>query len=573
MKLSGYLYLTICVLLGVKLSIAMCKPAGAGVRNDNSAELLDVSIEDYEEKLEYERKILGGLINLLELKEREIISDEIAASELVAKNENLSISKETSEHGTVLYTIKANMVSIDEILHALVSTSGRELVLDKDIDKKVIFSVISVFLERTPLVDIIDVMVGARGLESIISDDIIFITMPAKLNLVSPFDYYQEKAIHAYQKAMIKYPDYKGIGRAYYELANFYFTSGFPTIALQEYKIVVEKYSDLPMAGASMFHIGKCYEMLGDVEKAMQSYSNYAEKYPQDSNVVDAYLVMGDIWRKQKDYEKAIEIYRYIIEKYLEVNTVSLAQMQLGYTHLELKDYDSALSTFEDMKKKQLSDEFRCEIEYQIGNCYYLMGKYDEAINILSDFVLHEQESDMQDDAYYKLSDCFFKRGDYLRAFQLYRNALTDFPDSNLSSYGFLYSGKSLRMMNMLESAKNILRKGLSIYPDSVHAESMKVEMGLCYFKDESFDLAFKVFEEIDTMNNNNIVAYQANMYAGICLCRERQHEKAIGFYIKALNGDVTAQERNQIFKLIGDCYTDLGEQTKAIMAYQGEIL
>jgi len=41
---------------------------------------------------------------------------------------------------------------------------------------------------------------------------------------------------------------------------------------------------------------------------------------------------------------------------------------------------------------------------------------------------------------------------------------------------------------------------------------------------------------------------------------------------MKALDEDVTVQERNRIFKLIGDCYTDLGELTKAIGAYQGEI-
>ncbi len=573
MRLREYLTV-ICVLLGPILLMAMGKSADAGVRNDKGTELSRVSAEDYEERLEYEKKVLGGLMKLLDLKESEIISDEITASELVAKNENLSISKETSEYGTVLYTVKANLVSIDEILHALVSTSGRELILDEDIDKKDIFSVVSVFLEHTPLVDIIDAMVGVRGLESIISDDIIFITMPAKLHVVSPFDYYQEKAIHAYQKAMIKYPAYEGMGRAYYELANFYFVSGFPTIALQEHRIVVEKYPDLPMAGTSMFYIGKCYEMLGDIGNAIQSHSKYVEKYPRDSNVVDAYFIMGDLWRKQKDYEKAIEIYRYVSKEYLEENTVRLAQMQLGNTHLESEDYTSALNTFWNMKKKHLPDEFRCEIEYQIGNCYYLMGKYAEAIKVLSDFVLHEKESDMRDDAYYKLADCFFKQENYLRAFQLYRNALADFPDSNLSPYGYLYSGKSLRMMNMLESAKNILRKGLSSHPGGVYAESMKFEMGLCYLEDESFERALEVFEEIDTKNNNvDIVAYQPNMYAGISLCRKRQHKKAIGFYRKALDEDVTVQEKNRIFKLIGDCYTDLGELTKAIKAYQGEIL
>ncbi len=149
MKLCEYLT-AICVLLVSILLMAMGKPTDASAQNDRGAGLLGVSIEDYEERLEYEKKVLDGLMKLLDLKEREIISDKIIASELVARNENLSINKETSEHGRVSYTIKANLVTINEILHALVSTSGRELVVDEDINKKEMSSVVSVFLKHAP---------------------------------------------------------------------------------------------------------------------------------------------------------------------------------------------------------------------------------------------------------------------------------------------------------------------------------------------------------------------------------------------------------------------------------------
>ncbi|MFQ5962945.1 MAG: tetratricopeptide repeat protein [Candidatus Scalinduaceae bacterium] len=548
--------------------------ADAGIQNEKDLGLSVFSFNNYAEKLEYEKKILEGLRKLLELEEHEIKPDEIVASELVTESENLSINKETGNYGTKLYTIKADLAPIKEVLFALASTSGKRLIIDEDITKKEISSMESIFLEHAPLVDIIDIILLAKGFESIISDDIIFITIPAKLNTGSLYDYYQEKAIQAYQRAMIKYPNYEGIARAYYELGNFYFTSGFPTIALQEYRVAAEKYPAHPVANSSMFQIGKCYEMLGDIENVRQSYLNFAEKYPIDSKVDDAYLVVGDLWRKQKAYKEAVEVYGYIIEEYPEEKTARLAQMRLGYVYVESNDYASALKTFMDMKNKSLQDELRFELEYQIGNCYYLMGKYTEAIKLLGEFVLYERENDLLDDAYYKLADCFFKQEDYITAYQLYKDVLTKVPDSKLSPYGVLFSGKSLRMINMNESAVKTLREGLGNFPDSAYTENMKFEIGLCYFDDENFDRAFEIFEEVSAQKNNSEdMSVQANIYAGLCLSREGQYKKAIEFYQKALNENVAIQEKNRIYKLIGDCYTELGALAEAVKAYQGEIL
>ncbi|ODS32944.1 MAG: N-acetylglucosaminyltransferase (O-GlcNAc transferase) [Candidatus Scalindua rubra] len=193
----------------------------AGVQSDKDAEL-SVSIDEYKEKVAYEKKILEGLKKLLEIKQNEVIlPDEITNSELVIKNENLSISKIAGNYDAVLYSISAKLVPMEEILQTLVSTSERKLIIDEDIDKEKLTSVISIFMEDVPLIDIIDVILGAKGLESIISEEIMFVTLPAKLNVVSSYDYYQEKAVQAYQKAMIKYPSYKEIARAYYELGNF----------------------------------------------------------------------------------------------------------------------------------------------------------------------------------------------------------------------------------------------------------------------------------------------------------------------------------------------------------------
>ncbi len=592
--------IVVFTLIIFSLSIFVAKQSEVVGESGKEAGLLNLSIDEYKEKVIDEKKVLYGLKKLLEIKQYEASSDEGLTIELDTNNDKLFVNKRTSNYGTVLYSIKADLVSIDKILRTLVSTSGKKIIIDEDIDKEELYSIVSVYLENTPLVDIIDIILGAKGYETIISEGLIFVTLPTKLNVVSSHGYYQEMAIQAYQKAMIKYPDYEGIVRAYYELGDFYLTSKFPSIALQEYKAVIANYPDHALAKKAKFKEGKCYEMLDDLENAKKSYLNYVQKYPLSTDVDDTYLIISGLWRKQGEHEKAIEIYNYVIKEYHDRDTVVFAHMQLGNTYLESGDYSSALQTFlrmreefqvesqesdlldntlagtaddiQDSSRLILPDALRYELEYKIGNCYYLMGKYNKAILTLHNFVFYEEENDMLDEAYYKLADCFFKTGDFLTSFQLYKGALTEYPDSSLSPHGFLYSGKSLHQMNMLDNAVEILNQGIVKHQDSIYVESMKLEIGLCYLDDENFKRALDAFEELAEGRRDKNVTVKANIYAGICLERNKQLEKAIERYKKALNVDTSVKRREWVSKLIGNSYSELGLLDEAVKAYQQDI-
>lgn len=576
--------------------------------------LSNSSLDEYKKSFDDEKKILEGLKKLLEIKQQEAELDEEVVTALDTENENLSISKRKGKYGTVLYSIRADLVQIDEIIQVLVSTSGKKIIIDDDIPRDKLSSIVSIYLEDIPLVDIIDTIFGAKGFETIISENLIFVTLPVKLNVDSAYGYYQEKAIQAYQKVMIKYPEYEGIVRAYYELGSFYLASNLPSIALQEFKTIISNYPDHPLTKESMLNEGKSYEMLDDVENAKRGYLRFVENYPHSNEVDDAYLKIGDLWRKQENYEKAIEIYKFIMDEYHDRDTAALANMRLGNAYVGTGDFTTALQIFLSMKKKfmngshkselaestpvgntvenqsnqynpnnenreddsalvserlVLPDKVRCELEYQIGNCYYLLGKYNEAIRVLRNFGLYEENNEMLDDAYYKLADCFFKTEDYLTSFQLYKNALTEFPDSSLSSHGFLYSGKSLRKMKMLDNAIENLKQGLSRYEGGIYADSLKFEIGLCYLDDENYKRALDVFEEIAERKRDKDMVINANIYAGISLARDKQQEKAIEHYRKALKGDSIEKRTVWVSKLVGDSYADLGSLDEAVKAYQ----
>ena len=80
------------------------------------------------------------------------------------------------------------------------------------------------------------------------------------------------------------------------------------------------------------------------------------------------------------------------------------------------------------------------------------------------------------------------------------------------------------------------------------------------------------MFKEIAERKKNKELAVKANIYAGICLARDKQHEKAIRIYQEALDGEMTEKQRDWVSGLIGDSYSGLGLLTEAVKAYQQDI-
>ncbi len=543
----------------------------SAVLKDEKSEQDSTHIENEDKKrLVLEEKLLEGLKKLLDLKQREILPDEKLVNR-ITQNGNLIVTREVNDRGVVFYSVNARLVSISDILEAFAFYSGRKIFIDEDIEEQTLSSVISISLENTPFTDIMEILIGTSGLESMISDDIVFVTLPAKLDVVSSYDYYKEKAVQVYQMAMIKYPHYKNIADAYYQLGDFYLASDLPTIALQEFQIIIEKYQGYSKGNVAMYNIGKCYELLGDTENALKSYLTYTKKYPRDVHVDEAYLKVGNLWRKQKEYQKALEIFKYIISENTGQKSAKVAELRLGYTYLDMGDYGSALKTFTGMKERELFNLFQDEIEYQIGNSYYLMGDYSKAIDVLNNFIVYNDENGFLAEAYYKLGDCFFKQGKYLAAYKLYKGALSEFHDSNLAPYGYLYCGKSLRNIKMFDLGAKMLSDGLGLYPDNVYTGSMKFEMAMCYFEDGNYERAFDIFESVSQEKSNKTLSLEATIYAGISLCAEKKYKRALEFYQKTLDEDPVIQERDRVFGLMGDCYTELGELANAVKAYQQE--
>ncbi len=550
-------------------------------------ESVSIPIDIYE-KLDAEKQNLEKLqtqLQILETSEDEggegqktqsQIDDRIKSKQVnrlpivINPNENIVLTKEVGEYGVAVYSIDATQVQVADVLQALSASFGKSIIVDDEVDPASLSSYVNISIKKSPLQDILEMVLGMRGLEFIQNEDSVFVTSLAKLNIDTAFEYYRDKGIHLYQKAQIKYPHDRRIVKAYFELGNYYYELGFNFLALQEYQIVVGKYKGSPQAKESLFRIGRCYDNLKDSESARRAYFQFIYSYPKDPLVADALLSIGDSLAEQGLYHKAIDIYERVIRDFADDNTATTrAQFAMAKTYMKMGDYRNAIALYVKAREKYYSDQMSSEIEYQIGNCLYLLNEYQDAGNVLGNFLANEQGGEFIEKAAFLLGDCFYKQDNYLGAFLIWRKITETYPKSSKIPSALYGMAKSLKAMNMPESAIKTLREGMEAYPDDDYAGKMAIEIGRCYFDKGDYWLAYNAFDSFVRQYPDSELVMEGMVGMADSLLNDKKYEEAIKRYIELLKASNEEKIRRYAFNRIGDCYKHMGKLERAVKAYR----
>lgn len=490
---------------------------------------------------------------------------------VINPNENIVLTKEIGEYGVAVYSIDATQVKIADILQALSASFGKSIIVDEDVDTAYVSSYVNISIQKSPLQDILEVVLGIRGLEFIQNEDSIYVITLSKLKEDAAFEYYRDKSVQLYQKAQLKYPNDRRVAKAYLELGNYYYDLGFNFLALQEYKIVLGKYKELQLVKEALFKTGRCYDSLKDHENARRVYFQFMYSYPKDPLVDDALLSIGDSFVEQGLYHKAIDVYERVISEYPKEDTACRAQFNMAKTHVKMGNYRGALQSFLQAREKCDSGQMRFEVEYQIGNCLYLLNEYQDAGSVLGNLLVSELgggEGDFMENASFLLGDCFYKQDNYLAAFQIFRRAIDTYSKNSKVPYGMYFMGKSLSAMNMTDSAIQTFRDGIQAYPDNDYAGKMALDIGNSYSDRGDYNLAYHAFDNFVKQYPTSELMVEGMIGMADALYHDKKYEEAIKSYLELLKTNDEEKIRQYAFKRIGDCYKFMGKLEQAIKAY-----
>ncbi len=488
---------------------------------------------------------------------------------VISPNENIVLTKEVGEYGVPVYSVEAIQVKVSDILQALSASFGKSIIVDDDVDTSAVSSFMSVSIQKSPLQDILEVVLGTRGLEFMQSEDSIFVTALAKLNITTAYDYFRDKGVALYQKAQIKYPDDHRVAKAYFELGNYYYDMGFNFLAMQEFQAIIGKFRDSPLAKEALFKMGNCYAKLKDAEGARRAYFQFIYSYPKDTLVGDALLLIGDSMTEQGFFEKAIDIYERVIREYPNEVIADKAHFNVANTYTKMGNYRKALQYLFLAREKYRLAHVRPEIEYQIGNCLYLLKEYQDAGNVLGNLLINVQEGEFVENALFLLGDCFHKQGNYMAAYQVYKKAVETYPQSNKAPYGVYAMGQCLNDMGLPDSAIKTFREGMQVYAEGEYAGKMALEIGRCYFGKGDYWLAYNAFDSFTRQYPDSELITEVLIGMGDALFQDKKYTEAVDSYLKLTKTSEDEEVKKYAYKRIGDCYKRMGRIEDSIKAYQ----
>lgn len=328
-----------------------------------------------------------------------------------------------------------------------------------------------------------------------------------------------QKAIIAFRELLNKYPDtalqesilYR-IADAEYNIAEKSASISYEK-ALSAYQDAVLKYPGSKNASLAAFRQCECKRKDGLLADAVNQYTYFLKKYPSDQNAADAAYWIAELHYQLKQYKKALSGFESFLKKSSGSQFIREASFRIGDCYLKLNDFDRAEYYYEKAFRKWPDTAWlEPETLNNIAVTYYYKGRFNESRDIFMQSFNQYPDQENRDMLLRYCADTYQWEGNMQKAVNLYGLQLELFPESDEAK---------LSVMRIADIGVNV--SGL----DSSH----------CYFKGfnpyTSPETAYKWLLENDHSEKTWTEAYYKT---GFLYAQKGQYETALAYFKKSMN-------------------------------------
>ncbi|MGR3179068.1 MAG: tetratricopeptide repeat protein [Candidatus Anammoxibacter sp.] len=550
------------IILAVAVVFCSINLSFGGVGGGESSKLFDDEMELLQKmqsrlkvvKHSFEDSKKAGLLQTGELTTE--IYDEISGLEIIRK---------LYEFDIYLYSVKADRVPLVDILEQLAFADLTDISFPM-VEPAILRKEIDVSLNNLPLQDILEIVTGIYGLESVLDENLdIKITIPSNLGFKSAEDYFKSKIVKSFRKVLIKYPDHEYVPETHFKLGNFFDLIDQKISAVQEFMVVAQMYPKHVLAKTSLSKVAKNLADMGELKKAKDIYNEFIDKYPNDDSLVNVYLAITNIWHEEERYDIAISLYKKILEMYPWTDLKPEIRERMASSYMKSGKFAEAFDILVVLNDKNDQTERDVEMDYMIGECLYNMGRPEDAFVVFASIVDNEGlEKDklskvmlMQAESLYKMNKC-------IAAIQAYKKWIKI---SGEDAYGMLFVGKCLRQLNLFSKAAGILENAMMRNTKDVYNDQIRFELAMSYYDGSQYDKAITLFTDI-SMNEDSPQFVDSKFYGAESLFGKKEYKDAIPGYkelVTLLDEDVV--RLNHVGKRLSACYQNLGLYSKPLGA------
>jgi len=266
--------------------------------------------------------------------------------------------------------------------------------------------------------------------------------------------------------------------QASFQIAELYRTDlNRPQEAIEQYRIIVEKYPRNAITPEAQWWIGQLNHKALHLEKeAISAYQQVIQNYPASSFAAEAYFQIGRIYESQGKYQEALAAFNSIVTGYPSFWKYPVVFYWQGVCYEQLMDYSNAISAYKIFINVYLPDAD----SVRLGD----IGKYSEnklKISTEIEAKIRELQTALPKVEWEK-AQALTKKGDYQTALPILRKILSLAPDSQYAQQ----AKKELKRAEVLAAIQQ-WQKEIDEQPQSLTAVIARFRIAETYEK-ELFD-------------------------------------------------------------------------------------
>ncbi|MBN1551777.1 tetratricopeptide repeat protein [bacterium] len=288
------------------------------------------------------------------------------------------------------------------------------------------------------------------------------------------------------------------------------------------------------------------------------------------SKELNSEIVRGKAWNYHalKQWKEATHLFGEYSEQYPESVYHAEALLRQAEGFFNLDDYPSAINTFDKVIKQYPLHPEAFEARLLKARIQWVQEEYDEAESILQDATMYANNGTYRQKARLLLGDLIREKGDYRRASSIYAMAYHDAPEDIGAPQSLLKQADCQYSLKNYESAEEIYRQLVELFPDSEEAITAQYSIGLTFLQRNRFDDYVGECFETAAQHPGSIQAALCLSGAAEILVEQKRYENAIRIFETLLSDFSDKIDRQQTQFRLGQTLMESGNTDVAISEF-----
>ncbi|MCP5063955.1 MAG: tetratricopeptide repeat protein [Ignavibacteriae bacterium] len=376
----------------------------------------------------------------------------------------------------------------------------------------------------------------------------------------------EDGAISQYEHFLSEYPHSNYRETALYKLGSLQFNRNNFSQARNSLSELVDKYPSSTFNGSAYYLIGESFILENDLVSAEKFFRTAVAAGANNSFVDYSIYSLANVYEKKEDYINAVKYYDKLLGFHSTSKLAPQAQVRIGVCYFNLKEYDNAVLELSDPLVEELSNVDKNEADFVLASTFYRLKEYNNASVAYKRILRNEPKPEMLNKIRYGLAWINFQSGKYLSAFNLFNDLANS--NNSLSVKSLYWSGEAKRYAGQHDEAIQIHKTFADKYPNDPLAESVRLNIGISKFKEESFsDSEETLLKSVDS--DNPLTKAKSFTLLGEINLRKKEYKTSSEYFKRGLMIPQIAQELKDRCHLgLGVSYFFLKNNVKALQEF-----